>query len=94
MILAGLVERFGLAEIARELEMAKHHGVGMEHVLLVFLLSCTYGARSVSELHDNASGDPTLTAVMGGVAAVTERVLCYFAQRQDTATLDSLVLLP
>jgi len=91
VILATLIERFGLAEIARELEMEKHHGIGMEHVLLVFLLSCTYGARSVSELHAKASGDPTLAAVMGGVAAVTERVLRYFAKRQDTATLDSLV---
>jgi hypothetical protein len=91
LILATLIERFKLSEIARELEMEKHHGVDMEHVLLVFLLSCTYGARSTRELERHASEDPSLAAVMDGVTAITQRVLRYFQARHNEDTMGNLL---
>ena len=63
----------------------------MEHVLLVFLLFATYGARSVRDLERKAQEDTALAAVMDGVGEITQRVLRYFEERHDENTLTGLL---
>jgi len=91
LILSALIERFGLAEMARELDMDKHHGVCIEHVLLVFLLFSAYGATSISDLEGKAEEDTSLASVMDGVGGIHQRVLRYYAERHDESTLDQLL---
>lgn len=91
LILSSLTERFGLAEIARELDMGKHHGVSIEHVLLVFLLFPAYGATSISDLQRKAKEDTSLASIMEGMGEIHERVLRYFAERHDESTLSQLL---
>lgn len=91
LILSALIQRFELAEMARELEMDKHHGVSIEHLLLVFLLFSAYGATSISDLEDKAKKDTSLASIMGGISEITQRVLHYYAERHDESTLDQLL---
>jgi len=91
LIVADLIERLGLASLANDLEMGKHHGLGMEHILLVFLLFAAYGATSVSDLHEKAKEDTALAELMNGVGEIEEHVLRYFRGRHDVPTLESLL---
>ena len=91
LVLSALSKQLGLTEIAEELGMDKHHGVGMDHVILVFLLFATYGATSVRDLERKAKEDTALAAVMDGIGQITQRVLRYFEERHDQNTLASLL---
>lgn len=91
LILSALIERFELADMARELGMDKHHGVSIEHVLLVFLLFSAYGATSISDLEEKAKADTSLASIMDGIGEITQRVLRYYAERHGESTLNQLL---
>jgi hypothetical protein len=90
-IVASLVERMGLAEVARELGMDKHHGVEIEHIILVFLLFASYQATSVKDLQEKAKQDQALADILDGVEEITDRVLRYYRTRHEEVTLESLM---
>lgn len=71
--------------------MGKHHGLGIEHVLLVFLLFSAYGATSVTDLRKKAEEDTALAEIMAGVGEIEEHVLRYYRGRHDVTTLESLL---
>jgi hypothetical protein len=92
-IIASLVESLGLIAIARDLEMEKHHGVRMEHILLVFLLFSAYGVDSVSALQEKAQQDTALGKILedGGVADIADHVLRYFRKRHSVEACEELL---
>ena len=91
-IIASMAEGLGLLDIAADLDMEKHHGLGMEHVLLVFLLFSAYGVTSVARLQEKAQQDPALAKILedGGVATIEDHVLRYFRKRHDIETHEAL----
>lgn len=91
LIVATMVKQFGLTEIAEELDMGKHHGLSIEHVLLVFLLFSSYGATSVRDLQRKAQEDTSLAAILEGIGEIHEHVLRYFSKRHEETTLEQLL---
>ena len=91
LIVASMVERLGITTLAGELDMGKHHGLGIEHMLLIFLLFSAYGATSVTDLRKKAEEDTALAEIMAGVGEIEEHVLRYYRGRHDVMTLESLL---
>ena len=46
LIIASLADKFGLTDIAKDLIGEKHHGLAIEHIIVIFLLYAAYGATS------------------------------------------------
>jgi hypothetical protein len=92
-IVAHLVQKFGLVEIAAELDIEKHHGLGMEHMLVLFLLYASYGATSVKDLKEKAQRDRTLARILEdtGIETIEDHVLRHFRKRHDVETHEELL---
>lgn len=92
-IIAYLIEKFGLLSIAEELIQEKHHGVSMEHIILVFLLYSCYGVTSVKALKEKAQEDKALARMIedSGIEVIEDHVLRYFRKRHDVETHEALL---
>jgi hypothetical protein len=92
-IVAYLMEKFGLVEIAKELLGDKHHGLAIEHLILIFLLYAAYGATSVKDLKEKAQRDRALARLLEdtGIETIEDHVLRYFRKRHDVQTQEALL---
>lgn len=92
-ITAYLVEKFGLVAIAKDLLGDKHHGLAIEHIILIFLLYTAYGATSVKDLKEKAQRDKALERILegSGIETIEDHVLRYFRKRHDVQTQEALL---
>ena len=73
-----LMERFGIADIWRDLNMDKHHGVPAEHIILILLLYSSYNVDSIERLQKKAQNDKALAAVIDSVNLINNKLILYF----------------
>ena len=86
-----LMVELGLAELAEDLDMNKHHGLATEHLLCLLLLYARYGARSISDLEEHAQKDQALAEIMEDVEKLNTKVLLYFEGRNSQPQLRELL---
>ena len=93
LIIASLAEKFGLTTIATELLGEKHHGLAMEHIIVIFLLYASYGATSVKELKEKAQQDRALARLLedAQIQSIEDHVLRYFRKRHDLEEHEDLL---
>lgn len=73
-----MIEKLGLVKIAKDLDMEKHHGTGIEDIILVLLLFSSYGVKSISQLEHKAKQDKALAAIIDDVKKINTKMLLYF----------------
>ena len=86
-----LMERFGIAEIWRDLNMGKHHGVPAEHIILILLLYSSYNVDSVEKLQKKARNDKALAAVINSVNLINNKLILYFQKINAPDTLEKFL---
>ena len=86
-----MIEQLGLGEIARELNMDKHHGVKTEEIMLILILYSAYGVDSISQLEEKAKKDKALAVVIPDIEKINNKVLLYFEGCNDPATFEQLL---
>ena len=86
-----LMERFGIADIWRELNMDKHHGVPAEHIILILLLYSSYNVDSIEKLQKKARNDKALAAVIGSIKLINNKLILYFQKINTPETLEKFL---
>ena len=86
-----LMERFGIADIWRDLNMDKHHGVGAEHIILILLLYSSYNVDSVERLQKKAQTDRALAAVIDPINLINNKLILYFQEINAPDTLEKFL---
>jgi hypothetical protein len=93
VIITYLVEKFGLTDIAKDLIGEKHHGLAIEHIIIIFLLYAAYGATSVKDLKEKAQKDRSLLCILENtkIQDIEDHVLRYFRKRHNRETHEDLL---
>jgi hypothetical protein len=86
-----LMERFGIADIWRDLNMDKHHGVPAEHIILILLLYSSYNVDSVERLQKKAQIDRALAAVIESINLINNKLILYFQEINAPETLEKFL---
>ena len=86
-----LMERFGIADIWRDLNMDKHHGVPAEHIILILLLYSSYNVDSIERLQKKAQKDKALAAIIGSVNLINNKLILYFEKINTPETLEKFL---
>jgi len=86
-----LMERFGIADIWRDLNMDKHHGVPAEHIILILLLYSSYNVDSVERLQKKAQNDRALAAVIDPINLINNKLILYFQEINAPDTLEKFL---
>ena len=73
-----LMQRFAIADIWRECNMDKHHGVPAEDIILILLLYSSYNVNSVEKLQKKAKTDKALAAVINSIDLINNKLILYF----------------
>ncbi len=86
-----MINQLDLEEIAAELEIKKHHGVGIEDIIFVLLLYSSYGVTSISELVKKAQKDTSLNNLIDDITKINNKVIHYFQNNIDISTYEQLL---
>lgn len=86
-----MIEKCGLVKIAKDLEMEKHHGTGIEDIILILLLFSSYGVKSISQLEHKAKQDKALAAIIEDVKKINTKMLLYFQGRNKPESFEKLL---
>jgi hypothetical protein len=91
ILIKRMIEQLGLVEIAKELEMDKHHGVVIDEIILILLLYSTYGAKSITQLEEKARKDKALAEVIEDIRKINNKMLLYFQGRNEISKFEELL---
>lgn len=91
ILIKRMIEHLGLVEIAKELEMDKHHGVVIEEIILILLLYSAYGAKSITQLEQKARKDKALAEVIEDIRKINNKMLLYFQGRNEISKFEELL---
>lgn len=91
IIIKQLIKHFGLVEIAKELNMNKHHGVVIEDIILILLLYSAYGVNSITQLEQKAKKDKALAEVIKDIEKINEKMLLYFQGMNEPSTFEKFL---
>jgi hypothetical protein len=91
ILIKQMIEQLGLVEIAKELEMDKHHGVVIEEIILILLLYSAYGAKSITQLEQKARKDKALAEVIENIKKINNKMLLYFQGRNEISKFEELL---
>lgn len=91
ILIKRMIEQLGLVEIAKDLEMDKHHGVVIDEIILILLLYSAYGAKSITQLEEKAKKDKALAEVIEDIRKINNKMLLYFQGRNETSKFEELL---
>jgi len=91
ILIKRMIEQLGLIEIAKELEMDKHHGVVIDEIILILLLYSAYGAKSITQLEEKAKKDKALAEVIEDIRKINNKMLLYFQGRNEISKFEELL---
>jgi len=91
LIVSNWIRVLGIEKIVHDLSMEKHHGLEIEHLLLLILLYSSYGVNSIKELKERALKDKAIEDVIGFIDRINEKAIYYFQRKYSEATLQEFI---
>jgi len=91
ILIKQMIEHLGLVEMARDLDMEKHHGVVIEEIILILLLYAAYGSKSITQLEEKAKNDKSLARVIKDIEKINKKMLLYFQGRNEISKFEELL---
>jgi hypothetical protein len=91
ILIKQMIEQLGLGEIAKDLEMDKHHGVVIDEIILILLLYSAYGVKSIKQLEEKAKKDKALAEVIEDIRKINNKMLLYFQGRNEISKFEELL---